>query len=543
MKLSLNVISAPTEAEVSTKAIKTVEHLKDVSRSNSKKIIFVDAGAPVVGMYGTNLSLGVQILQDISTKEGYKYSSYQLNKSSEGQIIDSLRAGDILALSSTSSGHISAIKLANKVKQRFGDKVLIIKGGKVHEGHAAENLQKDESYPIDFSFTGEADISFRNFLRLVKQASDLEPTDVLRTLDSNPIAYKGRISSIGNPKVLPQEQVLPELNHLELNEPYSIFPNNDDGLMLRIMTQRGCNEPCTFCALDKDVTRLTAKHSVDYIGNIVKQAHEQGLKIRYIFIENGNFILDPKLDRNVKDETPHSDSVSWVNEFATHMEELNKEFADKYGFNIIFGIQTTIKSIEEGVINKLHKAGLRGAYIGVESVDRRILQHMSATSKTGAGNKYSEAITILNNHGINASCATMVEPGCEEAAIKTVEKLTRESSPHEIFIEYRAVYPGTPDEKRVAWKEENNAITSIDSSEVVTRYNKGIFNGGSIPNPEDRTKVIVKTNLTDGKLIIADPDEVKRLSHMFYTKLRELTSLQGYKTIVDGHYIKQSSDL
>lgn len=86
----------------------------------------------------------------------------------------------------------------------------------------------------------------------------------------------GRTSSIGNPKVLPSEQVLPELNHLELTEPYSIFSNNGEGLMLRVMSQRGCDEPCTFCALDKEVTRLTPKHFVDYIGKVVELAHKQG---------------------------------------------------------------------------------------------------------------------------------------------------------------------------------------------------------------------------------------------------------------------------
>ena len=251
--------------------------------------------------------------------------------------------------------------------------------------------------------------------------------------------------------------------------------------------------------------------------------------------------MDPKLDRSVTDEDPSFNSATWVNEFSTLMEDLNTKLLKAYGFSVAFGIQTTIKSIDETVIDKLKKAGLAGAYIGVESVDSRILKHMAATDKTGAtdgtGNKFSRAIKILNERGINVSCATMVEPGCEDKALETVSKLIQESPPHEIFIEYRAVYPGTPDEKRVIAKAEGNSIKAVPSSYVIDCYNKGVFNGLSIPNPEDRTKVIVKTNL-DGKLIVADPEEVKGLFQKFYTELGKIANLFGYRKIVDGHYIK-----
>lgn len=524
---------------------RAVQTLKNISVVSTKKIIFIDCGSPGDSIYGNSITLGIQILSQIAFEQGFSSLRFHMNRSPLEEIISSVNEGDIVALSATSPGHYNAIKLATCIKEKFGDKVLIIKGG-LHEEFVGEELQRRKDYPVDISFVGEADVSFNEFLRLCNASKTQSPSDIERMLDvKSPISFHGKAASVLLPRLEPSQHVLPELRHLELTRPFTIFSGaKDDDLVLRVQDLRGCPETCTFCGLKDAATRISAKRFVEYIGKIVEAKLEQdGRRIEYVFFETGTFLMDPRFDKRFVAEVlpdEHYSSDVWIEEFVTLMRGLNEYLRTKYGFTLKFAAQTTIKSINPTTISRLKEAGLDALYIGVETLDKATIRRMLIGSKTGgfgkSASKCLEAVDILNRLGVNATCAAMVELGLEDKAYETVEELMKRKV-HEIFIEYRAVYPGTPDANRVVRILKDGKVRELTSARIAQIYSKGFLHRDESPNTEDRSKLIVKDH--DGKkLKIVNRNELREAATEFYTKLRIMADHHNYKVHNDGNYIK-----
>lgn len=508
--------------------IKTLPPIVDRFRSQqSKKIVFVDCGGMGKSIYGSATNLAIQILGNIATNKGFNYESFQLDIRTNEEVVSTLKKGDILAISSTSPSHKKAIELADLVKLRFGDKVLIIKGG-IHETFVGQRYQGNDNYPIDLSFIGEAEKSFPQFL------------DVLNNLDDgiSGIAYRGMPELDFKPiRLEPNEQILPELKHLELIEPFTIFKGKKDGeLMLRVQDTRGCPESCTFCAIQNLTARQNAKKIVNYIGDVIREAYGKDIKIPYVFFETGTFLLDEKFDNVIhyqddKGEKVGFKSREWLETFCKEFKALNQSLEAECGFKVGFATQTTTKSLlNKEVVSMLKDAGLCSAYVGVESFDEKKLREM-AVSKT---NKVEclEALDILKKFSINATCSTIVEPGYEQLAIDTISKLMDEGI-HEIFIEYRAVYPNTGDANRVS-ELQGGLSVALSRDEILDRYSSGQLITESMCG-EDVGKIIVKSY---GKRILVVPqEEYLESSRTFYTRLNELATNKGYSVPSHGHYI------
>ena len=525
--------------------VSPITTLKNTSTADKKKITFVDSGSPGHSIYGRAVTLGIQILDHVAGEAGYSSQIFHMNETPIQDILSGVGENEVVALSATSPGHYNAIQAAKAARQQFGNKVLILKGG-LHEEYVAEDLQKQDDYPIDFSFLGFADVSFSDFVQILNAAKTKDAKTIAAELDGiNGIAYKGQSTGVVIPRLGPTQQVLPDVNYLQFTEPFTIFPDTKPGdLMFRVQDTRGCPEPCSFCGLKNETTRISVKRFVDYIGKVVEQKFLKGEIARYVFFETGTFLMDNRLDKKFVAELPMAgvyNSDEWIHEFIIQMGKLNQSLSKKYGLTLSFGTQTTIKSINPEIISNLQGVGLGGVFIGVETLDKATIKRMLTASKTGAtGTAESQciqAVDILNGLGVSSTCAAMVELGLEDKAVETVQALMAKRV-HEIFIEYRAVYPGTPDAKRVVMVTDTGNVIELSPDDVAQRYSDCAINTTESPNPEDRSKMIVQDY--DGrKLKTVDSDELRAASDDFYSELRSVAANEGYEVRNDGNYILQ----
>lgn len=510
----------------------TLQRIKTVSRANTRNIIFVDSGGE--SAYGSSLALAVSILSHIADEFSFSYSAYHKNKILDDDLLDHITPGDVVAFTSTSPEHHKTQELIKKIKDGFSNKVLIIKGG-THETIDGNRLQGFKSYPVDISFLGQADVSFKKFLEVFLAARFMDLEQIYKELSAiEGIAFKGKNTPVFVQNLGADLHVLPEMNHLELSEPFSIFgKTNPDSLMLRVADTRGCPYHCTFCAIQNTSSRLGAKKLVAYIRQIIENKIDiDRQRIEFVFFESGTFLTDKKYDRGFIGLYKRKD---WIDEFVKEMKALNESFYKRYGFTIKFAFQTRTDTIEKEIIKKLKDVGLVSVYLGIETFDNKALMAMGKGTSCVDSFK---ALEILKSLGIKASCSTMVEPGKEDEIKDAVQKLM-ELEVHEIFTEYRAVYPGTPDAHRI--KIDNrpyNCTIQIphDLSDfyVIDAYDTGQTHKNS-RNPEDRGKLIVKG---DKGLEIVNEASFVHLQEKFYTEVKDIAARCGYVTEIDGHYIK-----
>ena len=540
---------------------KVIKVIKNTIGIGSKRVLLIECGAPATSIYGSPRAIGIEILDDLASKEGFKTIMFNTQNDSLQDILQEVKEGDIVALSSLSPGFKTAFVLGKAIKEKFQDKVLVIKGG-LHETFVGERYQTTISnYPIDISFLGDVDICFGDFLRIVKNAtfrSNLELFDELNNL--SPIAFKGKAGIVKKGNVKGNDFVFPELRHLELSKPFTIFRSQtSNDLMIRVMSTRGCPECCTFCNVGaRDTVKVNSNKLIDYIGNVIDEHEvlETGKHIRYVFFEDGTFITEKKNEGRILYQSKYS-SDEWFSILSDETKKLNDRLVESYGFNLSFAFQTTIPSILNGVptLKKLKEVGLESVYIGVETLfdDKR-----KSVSKSGTGEDCIKAIEILHSLGINTSCSTMVDLGSEECATYTIEELMKRGV-LEVFNEYRAVYPGTPDSRRVLkWVNklgEGYFGELFTQEEIEDLYSRGRIHSGSV-NFEDKSKLVAKlfneavVIISKGEelfsdehsrkalLVLVDNDILCKKSSEYYEGLRRIATSYGYEVLNNGHYRK-----
>jgi radical SAM superfamily enzyme YgiQ (UPF0313 family) len=512
--------------------------LNQVAFLGKRKLVLVDAGKRGDSIYGKDVANGLQVLSKVARDQGFAVEIFHLNSDSVQSIIDKIKPGDIVGLSSTSPGHEHAMSFINKLKA-LKSKVLIVKGGK-HESFAGADLQSKSNYPVDISFLGDADQTLPMLLDLFKKANSLDLLEIQQALEKIPgIAYAGRKNLASEVRALGKNMVLPEFVDYRVSTPFSNFRNPDpDHQMLRIMDMRGCPEACTFCSISSLATRMKPEDLVSHIKEQIDAGYQANppVKIAYIMFEDGTFATSPKQNRRISFDGQKYDTNSWLKSFSEQMISLNKELKANYGHALKFGIQTRSDSFEENLdlLSWLKDAGLESVYLGVETLssDPKDLQRLGKRTFRSTN---LDAINKCHKAGVNVTASVMCELGREEKAIKTIEELMK-LGVNEIFTEFRKVYPDTADASRVI---DHNG-KPVSAREISRRYSTGELHYG-LPGKEDAMNLIVQAvDPSDpySKLQVVDINELKESSARYYASLAKLPQELGYKTDAYGHYLK-----
>jgi len=499
----------------------------------TKRLVLIDCGKPGKSIYGDAYATGLQIIATIAQQKGFSTEVFHLNRDDWNDIKQQLRPGDILGLSSTSPGHKNGMDFLEHLGTNLLQDLLVIKGG-VHEKTAGNLLQfvnRDQRYPVDFSFVSDADTSFPAFLDIYNKAHTLTQAQITEKLQSiQGLVFRGKSETL-KPKLPVSQQVLPSPQNYEILEPFTIFRNPEPGhKMIRVMDMRGCPEHCTFCAIPNLTTRQPARTIVEHLKQVINAGLKNGKNISCVMFEDATFMTRPQHDNliNMGPAGARFTMNSWLEQFITAMTEFNTEFEAKHGYKIQFAIQTRADSLEDDeLLARLQKAGLAGVYIGVESLNDTTLRQVGKGTHASTN---TSAIECCHRNNIDVTASTIIEVSQEQDTLDTIARLM-DLGVNEIFTEYRKVYAGTPDAKRVL----NTDGQELTLDDVLNAYNDGTYirkAGG----PEDQYNLVVKAQ--GKKLIVVSEEELRLSSEKIFPKLRELSHQKGYEVVADGHYCK-----
>jgi radical SAM superfamily enzyme YgiQ (UPF0313 family) len=502
--------------------------------NKTKRLVLIDCGKPSESIYGDASAQGIQIIATIAKQKGFSTEVFHLNRDNWDDIKNKLKPGDILGLSSTSPGHINSMNFLDHLGTRLLENLLVIKGG-VHEKTAGDYLQfvnRDQRYPVDFSFVSDADKSFPAFLDIYNEAHTLTQAQITEKLQNTQgLVFRGK-SKTRKPKLPIDQQVLPSPQNYELLEPFTIFRNpKPDHKMIRVMDMRGCPEHCTFCAIPNMTTRQPARTIVEHLKQVINTGLDQGNKIGCVMFEDATFMTRAKHNKQINQESSAAkfNMDSWLDEFITAMTEFNTEFEADHGYKIQFAIQTRADSLEDDeLLAKLRKAGLAGVYIGVESLNDKTLKSVGKGTHASTN---TDAIEHCHRNNIDVTASTIIEVSQEQDTLDTIARLM-DLGVNEIFTEYRKVYPNTPDANRVCGKNGEK----LTPNDVLNAYNDGTYNrtaGGD----EDKYNLVVRKDAS-GDLMVVSDEELIRSSKEVFPKLKALSQEKGYKVLANGHYRK-----
>lgn len=198
---------------------------------------------------------------------------------------------------------------------------------------------------------------------------------------------------------------------------------------------------------------------------------QQGRKVRYRSVDNViDEILHWKNSLNASKFVFRDPVFSIKRQYTVELCEA----IIKLDFKIEFLIETHLANLDDELINLLHKAGLRFVYVGIESVDAKVLDNMKRHT-TNKDNQY-KIINKLENKGIVVKSMFMLgNPEDDENSMMDTIKYS--SILPNKFVQFSVFtpYPGTP-----IFKEfEKKIITK--KMEDFNQYNL-VFNHKHINN-------------------------------------------------------------
>ena len=207
---------------------------------------------------------------------------------------------------------------------------------------------------MDFGFVGEAEIGFKQFLRLGRE--DYADPVRLREIPNLVWRREGRVVvNTRAPVQDPDEIAFPAWH---LMDPRS-YPTATHGIFYRhlpvapIITSRGCPFPCTFCAARALTGRVIRCRSVENVlGEIILLHDRYG--VREFHIEDDNF--------------------TWKREYVTAFcREIIEQDLD-LAFALPNGIR--LDSLDREVLTLMERAGFYSLAVGIESGSNRVLKLM-----------------------------------------------------------------------------------------------------------------------------------------------------------------------
>jgi len=188
---------------------------------------------------------------------------------------------DAVAIASLFSSQVEcACNVAHAIREAFPD-LLIIMGGN-HATYRSEKLLETQD-AIDFIITGEADLTFADFIEKYFLGLNFYNVPGLVRRDGDKTIKNPSPELIYNLDDLPD----PALHFTAMEKYFKIDmfhnPFTKSGRVGAIMTSRGCPQECYFCTSyifhGRPFRRLSAKRTIEYIHFLVEEYKIEELQI------------------------------------------------------------------------------------------------------------------------------------------------------------------------------------------------------------------------------------------------------------------------
>jgi radical SAM superfamily enzyme YgiQ (UPF0313 family) len=320
----------------------------------------------------------------------------------------------VVGISVTTLQTRAAIQIAQNIKKRFGDSVLVAVGGP-HISIDPDFIKRFDCF--DFGIVGEGEITFPKVVKDIlggKKPQKIYLAETPENLDNLP---------------LPARQMLDIFDYFPSEDPY-----------ISLLTMRGCPFKCIFCsrvAVSDKVRYRTPSKVVDELERLISQ-----YKINSFVFLDDTFTLK-----------------------SSHTRELCKEIL-KRGLILKWTCNTRANLVDKELLYFMKKAGCNLILIGVESGDEHFRNEV--VNKKISDSDIANLVKWCKELKIPIGCYLMLGfPGETQAEMKKTVDFAIKFDMDLMSIHTTAVYPGSRLQKILAKEKKTDVIGQWD------KYAKG----------------------------------------------------------------------
>ncbi len=316
---------------------------------------------------------------------------------------------ELIGLTASTVSIFRACELAKAIKES-GVKAPIIIGGPHISSLPQETLQEFKEF--DLGVINEGEFTVPEIISCHKEGKNLPDIAGIVYREGEKVVLSPPRKNIEDLDAIPYPawDLLPYLPKYYKPSPHSYLRLPSSSLM----SSRGCNGTCTFCARPFMGEKYRA-HSAEYtLGMIERLVKDYGIKD--IMFYDDNFLLDKKRVQTI-------------------CEELLKR-----NYKISWSCLARPEITSDDLFDLIKKAGCWQIAYGIESADQTIL---NTIKKRVTLERISEVIRKTNEAGIHSRGYFMI--GCPGETEETIEKTTRfirESGLNDFHVTFCTPMPG-----------------------------------------------------------------------------------------------------
>jgi len=260
----------------------------------------------------------------------------------------------------------SSIKLARELKRQGG----IIAAGGHHATFTYPSLLKRG---FDVIFLGEGERTFGEFLRRMKEGDEWRSIRGIAYRDEEKVASTG----MPDPVIRLDELPMPMFEVYD-RERYKMGLLDAEGSTVTVETSRGCPYNCEYCSVTKMWGATWRFKSPKRVLEELKKVKDLGYK--WVFFVDDNFIVPVK---------------SFIQEKVEMLQEIIKSGLNSLRY--IVQVRADFVARNEWLPPLLYEAGVRIAFLGIESGNPETLKHMRKNLNL---NESAKAVQLLSQNGI-----------------------------------------------------------------------------------------------------------------------------------------------
>jgi anaerobic magnesium-protoporphyrin IX monomethyl ester cyclase len=298
------------------------------------------------------------------------------------------------------------------------------------------------TYPLmlrrgfDVVFLSEGEISFGEFLKEVKESGDWRRVKGIAYRDRDNVVVTGLPDLVESLDELP----MPAFEIFD-KEIYKLRVLDPDGNIVTVETSRGCPYNCEYCSVTKMWGATWRFKSVERVLAELRRVLELGYK--WVFIVDDNFIVPIK---------------RIIDERVEMLRRIISEGLNKLRF--LIQLRADFVARNEWLPPLLYEAGVRVAFLGIESGDAETLKNMRKGLQLSESTK---AVKLLSSNGIIVHGGFMLgAPYEDEEAMSKTIKFAVELIEYGLDSAQFSIYtplPGTDAFNRAAL---NNSLLTLN---------------------------------------------------------------------------------
>ena len=358
-----------------------------------------------------------------------KLFDFKVHKYKENKFRALINQSDVVAITSMTPQIYSALEVAAMAKELGCTTIM----GGYHPTLAPDYVA---SHPaVDYTIRGEGEHTFRELIQHIDKDKNLTH---LREIDGVSFKNKeGKVIHNKDRKLEPNLDNFPMPRRDLLDDKKYIYLG---ARVAQLETSRGCPHNCKFCCIIKmwrNPDRLVT-YRTKSTKRIMREIYDIDLKNDFIFFCEDNFTIKTKRTKEI----------------------LNTIIRSGVPNKILLSCQSRVDTLyrNPGLIDLMHKAGMRQVFLGIESVHQQSLDAMNKKNTTP--DMVRKVVTSLQDRGISIFGGVIIGfPGETKTMVR--ENIQFAKSLNLTIVQFTPItaFPGTDfyDEMK-----EKNMVTSSD---------------------------------------------------------------------------------